>query len=86
MAAVSVAEAQEKLGELIDRVARGETVEIVRDGQPVATLSAPESKSEPARRKEPVDLEWLKAIREQMPPQTESAGDFMRKVRDSERY
>jgi antitoxin (DNA-binding transcriptional repressor) of toxin-antitoxin stability system len=86
MAAVSVAEAQEKLGELIDRVARGERVEIVRDGEPVATLSAPERKPEQARRKAPVDLEQLKAIRDQMPPQTESAGEFMRKVRDGERY
>lgn len=86
MAAVSLEEAQEKLGELIDRVARGETVEIVRDGEPVATLSAPESKPEPARRKEPVDLERLKAIRDQMPVQIESAGEFMRKVRDGERY
>ncbi|MGI2031646.1 type II toxin-antitoxin system Phd/YefM family antitoxin [Rhizobium panacihumi] len=86
MAAVSLEEAQEKLGELIDRVARGERVEILRDGEPVATLSAPESKSAPARRKAPIDLEQLKAIRDQMPTQTESAGDFMRKVRDGERY
>ncbi|MDP9836954.1 antitoxin (DNA-binding transcriptional repressor) of toxin-antitoxin stability system [Neorhizobium huautlense] len=86
MATVSVAEAQEKLGELIDRVARGETVEIVRDGKPVATLKAPERKPEPARRKEPVDLERLKAIRDQMPVQIENAGEFMRKVRDGERY
>lgn len=40
MAAVSLEEAQEKLGELIDRVARGERVEILRDGEPVATLRA----------------------------------------------
>lgn len=86
MTAVSLEEAQEKLGELIDRVARGERVEILRDGEPVATLSAPKSKSAPARRKAPIDLEQLKAIRDQMPTQTESAGDFMRKVRDGERY
>ena len=87
MAAVSVAEAQEKLDELIDRVARGETVEIVRDGQPVATLKAPERDPfERGRKKEPIDFERLRILREGMPPQSEDAGTFIRRMRDDERY
>ena len=80
MTAITLAEAKEKLGELIDRVAKGETVEILRDGQPVAQLAPPRSK------KQPIDFEMLKAIREQMPPQSEDAGTFMRRFRDDERY
>ncbi|EUB96486.1 prevent-host-death family protein [Rhizobium sp. CF080] len=80
MTAITLAEAKEKLGELIDRVAQGETVEILRDGQPVAQLAPPRSK------KQPIDFEMLKAIREQMPPQSEDAGTFMRRFRDDERY
>lgn len=80
MTAITLAEAKEKLDELIDRVAQGETVEILRDNQPVAQLM-------PSRRKkEPIDLDMLKAIRDQMPPQNEDAGTFMRRFRDNERY
>ena len=88
MAAVSVAEAQEKLGELIDRVARGEKVDIVRDGEPVATLNAPEEPRVPTARpkKEPIDFEMLEAIRKQMPKQSEDAGTFVRRMRDEDRY
>lgn len=86
MAAVSVAEAQEKLGELIDRVARGEKVDIVRDGEPVATLSAPENKSGAWRKKEPIDFKRLEALWKDMPKQSEDAGTFVRRMRDEDRY
>lgn len=88
MAAVSLEEAQEKLGELIDRVARGERVEILRDGEPVATLSAPEAPLFPAsgRKKEPIDFEALEAIWKEMPRQSEDAGSFVRRMRDEDRY
>lgn len=87
MAAVSVAEAQEKLDELIDRVARGESVEIVRDGKPVATLKAPERHPfETRHKKEPIDFEMLEAIWKEMPKQSEDAGSFVRRMRDEDRY
>ncbi|UIY28338.1 type II toxin-antitoxin system prevent-host-death family antitoxin [Neorhizobium galegae] len=47
MTAITLAEAKEKLGELIDRVAQGETVEITRDGLAVAQLAPPRSKKQP---------------------------------------
>lgn len=86
MAAVSLAEAQEKLGELIDRVSNGETVDILRDGEPVARLSPPERTAEPARKKEPIDFERLEALWKDMPKQTEDAGTFVRRMRDEDRY
>lgn len=86
MAAVSFEEALEKLGELIDRVARGERVEILRDGEPVATLSAPEAPHVSGRKKEPIDFERLRILREGIPPQSEDAGTFIRRMRDDERY
>ncbi|MCQ1574968.1 type II toxin-antitoxin system prevent-host-death family antitoxin [Neorhizobium galegae] len=80
MTAITLAEAKEMLGELIDRVAQGETVEILRDGKPVAQLTPAQPK------KKPIDWDMLKSIRDQMPPQSEGAGTFMRRVRDEERY
>lgn len=80
MTAITLAEAKEKLGELIDRVAQGETVEILRDGQPVAQLTPPRPK------KQPIDFERLRRLWEKMPPQSEDAGTFMRRMRDDERY
>lgn len=80
MKSVSLADAKAHLSELIDGVAKGETVEITRRGKPVAQLVAP------VQKKKPVDVEILKRVADQLPYQTESAGDFIRKMRDSDRY
>jgi antitoxin (DNA-binding transcriptional repressor) of toxin-antitoxin stability system len=80
MNAVSVAEAKAHLSELLDRVERGEEVVITRRGKPVARVNRVQ---EPL---EPIDFEAIRALRESTPTQTESAGDFMRRVRDEERY
>jgi prevent-host-death family protein len=89
MTAVDLAQAQEKLGELIERVARGETVEITRDGEAVARLTAPaEKRKQKKKPKEykPIDFERLRALWDGMPPQSEDAGTFIRRMRDNERY
>lgn len=86
MAAVSLAEAQEKLSELIDRVARGEKVDILRDGEPVATLRAPERPHESGQKKEPINFKRLEALWKDMPKQSEDAGTFVRRMRDEDRY
>jgi antitoxin (DNA-binding transcriptional repressor) of toxin-antitoxin stability system len=80
MNAVNVAEAKAHLSELLDRVERGEEVVITRRGKPVARVNRVQ---EPL---EPIDFEAIRALRESTPTQTESAGDFMRRVRDEERY
>ena len=80
MRQVSLAQAKAHLSELIDRVAAGETVCITRRGKPVAQLSAV------APPRKPVDVEALRALTEKMQMQPESAGEFVRRMRDEDRY
>jgi prevent-host-death family protein len=80
MADVALAEAKAHLSALIDRVAAGETVRITRRGKPVAVLSATEAP------RKAIDLSVLRALTDQMPMQSESAGKFVRAMRDSDRY
>ncbi len=80
MATVSLAEAKAHLSALVDRVIAGETVTITRGGRDVVRMSAV---SEPKR---PVDCDTLSAVTAQMPFQDEGAADFIRAMRDDERY
>lgn len=80
MSAVTLAEAKAHLSELVERAAAGETVSITRRGKPIAKITPLD---EPRK---PVDVAMLRAITEKMPPQTESAGEFMRRIRDEDRY
>ena len=80
MDSVSLADAKARLSELVSRAAEGETVQITRRGKPVAQLTpvvAP---------RKPIDIEALRKLTESMPMQTESAGDFIRRMRDDSRY
>ena len=80
---ISLQDAETRLGELIDRAEAGESICITRDGKPVAELSAFAIKSRPRK---PIDIESLRAFTAKMPMQTESAGEFVRAMRDSDRY
>ena len=80
MTEVGVAEAKARLSELLDRVERGEEVVITRRGKPVARVSGV------ARKLEPIDFAAIRELRESLPLQEESGGDFMRRMRDQERY
>ncbi|KAB2862898.1 MAG: type II toxin-antitoxin system prevent-host-death family antitoxin [Bauldia sp.] len=80
MSAVTLAEAKAHLSELVERAAAGETVSITRRGKPIAKITPLD---EPRK---PVDVAMLRAITEKMSPQTESAGEFMRRIRDESRY
>ena len=76
----SVAEAKNKLSELIDRALRGEGVVITRHGTPVAELRP----IPPApRRVTQADIEWLRANRVGK-ASAEDAGTFVSKMRDEE--
>lgn len=79
---VSLQDAETRLSELIDRASAGESICITRDGKPVAQLSAV---IVPKPRK-PIDIEALRALTEKMPRQAQSAGEFVRAMRDSDRY
>lgn len=80
MDSVSLAEAKARLSELVTRAAQGETVQITRRGKPVAQIT---SVKQPRKR---IDIELLRSVTDKMPMQTESAGDFMRRLRDDSRY
>jgi len=80
MDTVSVAEAKARLSELVARAADGETVQITRRGKPVAQLT-------PIREpRKPIDITLLRAVTDSMPMQPESAGEFIRRMRDDSRY
>jgi len=80
MDSISLAAAKAHLSELVERVGRGEIVRITRRGKPVAQIAAVET---PRQR---IDVAALRAITDAMPRQRESAGKFIRRMRDEARY
>lgn len=80
MATVNLAEAKAHLSALVERAASGEPVRILRRGKPIAQITAI------ATPRKPIDVAALRAMTDRMPAQAQSAGDFMRELRDSERY
>jgi len=80
MESVSLADAKARLSELVDRAEAGEPVTITRRGKAVAQITAVKQP------KKPIDVAAMRALTESMPIQAESAGDFMRRIRDEERY
>jgi len=80
MGSISLAAAKALLSDLVERASSGETVQITRRGKPVAQLTAIET---PRKR---VDIAALRAMTDAMPRQRESAGDFVRRMRDEDRY
>ena len=77
---VSLADAKAHLSELVERAAAGETVCITRRGKPVAQIIAVDT---PRKR---IDAAALKAVTDTMPVQPEMARDFIRRMRDEDRY
>jgi prevent-host-death family protein len=79
MEKVSVREARERLAHLLDSVASGEEVVIVRRGKPAARLTAvrkPRWQGFPDR----------SALRASVPKSVQGAAQAVRKLRDSERF
>ena len=80
MRKLNLADAKTHLSELVTEVEAGETIQILRGGKPVAQLVPI------ASARKPIDSVWLESVTEGMPYQEESAGDFIRAMRDSDRY
>lgn len=80
MDSYSLADAKARLSELVDRVEAGETVEITRRGRTVAKVVPAE------RPPQPIDWEALERLRARLPAQKEGAGEFVRRMRDTDRY
>lgn len=80
MNTVNLADAKAHLSELVAQAESGEPVCITRRGKPVARLSSVE------RQQRPISLSLLKALTDSMPKQAETAGEFLRQMRDESRY
>jgi prevent-host-death family protein len=80
MDTISLAEAKARLSELVARAAEGETVQITRRGKPVAQITPIQ------KRRKPIDIALLRSVTDSMPMQPETAGEFIRRMRDDERY
>ena len=80
MDSYNLAEAKANLSALVGRAEAGEEIEIKRRGRPVARIvpiGAP---------RKPLDLQALHDLRARMPYQEEGAGEFIRRLRDGDRY
>ncbi|MBV9221112.1 MAG: type II toxin-antitoxin system prevent-host-death family antitoxin [Methylobacteriaceae bacterium] len=77
---VDLADAKARLSTLVEQAAAGVPVRITRRGMPVAQITALEK---PRRR---IDASALQAVTDAMPTQQGSARDFIRHMRDQERY
>jgi prevent-host-death family protein len=80
MDAINLADAKAHLSELVDRVEAGDSIDITRRGKPVARLTAV------ARPRKPIDAALLQSLTAAMPPQSQSAADLVRSMRDGDRY
>ena len=80
MITVSLANAKAHLSELVECAAAGEAVCITRRGKAVAQITAVDA---PRKR---IDMAALQAMTDAMPVQTETARDFIRRMRDEDRY
>ena len=80
MTDVTLADAKAHLSQLISRVVDGDAVRITRRGKPVAQLTSV------AKRRAPVDIIALRALTDSIPPQTETAAETVRRMRDDARY
>jgi prevent-host-death family protein len=80
MSTHSVAEAKNKLSELIDRALKGEGVVITRHGQPVVELKPVGKQARPIS---PEAVDWLAANRIKTRKRiTEDAGTLVSRMRD----
>jgi prevent-host-death family protein len=80
MITVSLANAKAHLSELVERAAAGEAVCITRRGKAIAQITAVDA---PRKR---IDMAALQAMTDAMPVQTETARDFIRRMRDEDRF
>ncbi|MFA7440846.1 MAG: type II toxin-antitoxin system prevent-host-death family antitoxin [Sphingomonadaceae bacterium] len=80
MDGINLADAKAHLSELVDRVAAGDTIDILRRGKPVARLEGAK------RPRKAIDIAKLRKLTDSLPVQTESAGEFTRAMRDGDRF
>ncbi|UYN97277.1 MAG: type II toxin-antitoxin system Phd/YefM family antitoxin [Enhydrobacter sp.] len=79
MDTINLADAKAHLSELVDRVEAGDSIDITRRGKPVARLTAA------VRPPKPIDAALLQSLTATLPPQTQTAADLVRRMRDDDR-
>ncbi len=85
MSTHSIAEAKDKLSELIDRARKGEDVVITEDGEVVARLNGvPGGPIAGSKKLDDADLDWLKTRRTGRGRINDDAGTFVSRMRDEE--
>jgi len=77
----SVAEAKNRLSELIDRALRGEGIVITRHGHPVVELRAVRPSARPMTE---ADLDWIAARRVGNRRPGDNAGELLERLRDED--
>lgn len=77
---VKLADAKAHLSELVDRAEAGDSISITRRGKPVARLVSA------LKARKAVDLQALRAVTAAMPPQSRTAEELIRSMRDDDRY
>ncbi len=77
---MNLADAKARFSEVVDRAVAGESVDILRRGKLVARVVPVE------RELKPIDVERLRALTDTLPYQTQSSVEFLREMRDEERY
>jgi antitoxin (DNA-binding transcriptional repressor) of toxin-antitoxin stability system len=85
MSIVKINEAKDQFEELISRAEAGETILIEKDGKTIVKLEGVETHSDLGQRKK-IDVTALEEFTRSQPLQKESAGDFIRRMRDEDRY
>jgi prevent-host-death family protein len=84
MSSHSVAEAKNRLSELIDRALRGEDVIVTRHGTPVVEIRAVKPAPRPVSK---ADIEWLERHRyHPAKPPREDAGTLVSRMRDEDQH
>lgn len=78
MQTINVRETREKLSNLLDAVASGEEIVILRHGKPAARLTAAQP--------EKIRFPDRSTLRASLPPAQESSANAVRNLRDEERY
>ena len=77
MDTIDLADAKAHLSELVDRVEAGESIDITRRGKAVARLTAV------AKPRKKIDAALLQSLTATMPPQSQSAADLVRSMREA---
>lgn len=86
MSVIKINDMKDQIEELVTRVQAGETILIEKDGQTVARIERVASASAEDKQKRKIDITALQEFTRSQPLQRESAGDFIRRMRDEDRY